>query len=73
MSRIAKSPVAIPAGVEVNINGQELTVTGGNGTLSWGVHEKVEIKQEESELLFSARNGEKQGWLLAGTTRALVN
>jgi large subunit ribosomal protein L6 len=73
MSRVAKSPVAIPAGVEVKINGQDVTVKGGNGEMSWGVHEKVEIKQEGNELHFSGREGEKEGWALAGTTRALVN
>ena len=73
MSRVAKSPVAIPAGVEVKINGQEVTVKGGNGTLSWGVHEKVEIKQEDNEIVFSGRNDAKDAWALAGTTRALVN
>ncbi|WP_101760278.1 50S ribosomal protein L6 [Oceanicoccus sp. KOV_DT_Chl] len=73
MSRIAKSPVAIPAGIQVSLEGQQLTIKGAKETLSWGVHEKVEIKQEENELLFSGRNDEKQAWALAGTTRALVN
>ena len=31
MSRVAKAPVAVPAGVEVTINGQEITVKGGKG------------------------------------------
>ncbi len=73
MSRVAKSPVAIPAGVEVKINGQELTVKGAKETMSWGVHEKVEVKQEENNLVFSGRNDAKDAWALAGTTRALVN
>ena len=73
MSRVAKSPVALPAGVEVKIDGQQLTVKGGKESMSWGVHEKVEVKQEGSELQFSSRNDDKQGWALAGTTRALVN
>ena len=73
MSRVAKSPVAIPGGVDVKIDGQELTVKGGKGTMTWGVHEKVEVKQEGSDLLFAGRNNDKQAWALAGTTRALVN
>ena len=73
MSRVAKTPVAIPAGVEVKINGQDLSVKGGNGTLTWDVHAKVEVKQEENVLLFSGRNDDKQAWALAGTTRSLVN
>ena len=50
MSRVAKNPVAIPAGVEVKIDGQEVTVKGSKETLSWAVHKKVEVKQEENEL-----------------------
>lgn len=73
MSRVAKSPVAIPAGVEVKLNGQDLTVKGGKGTLSWSVHSTVEVKQEEGNLLFSAPSEDKQAWAQAGTTRALVN
>jgi|TARA_B110000908_G_scaffold66826_1_gene80897 large subunit ribosomal protein L6 len=73
MSRVAKNPVAIPAGVEVKIDGQEVTVKGSKDTLSWAVHKKVEVKQEENELVFSGRNNDKEAWALAGTTRALVN
>jgi len=73
MSRVAKNPVAIPAGVEVKIDGQEVTVKGSKETLSWAVHKKVEIKQEENELVFSGRNNDKEAWALAGTTRALGN
>jgi len=73
MSRVAKSPVAIPAGVEVKINGQEVTVKGAKESMSWGVHEQVEVKQEENNLVFVGRDDDKQAWALAGTTRALVN
>lgn len=73
MSRIAKNPVAIPDGVEVSINGQDVTVKGGKGTLSWAVNDKVEVKQEENELMFAGRNDEKQAWALAGTSRSLIN
>lgn len=73
MSRVAKAPVVIPGGVDVNISGQEVTVKGGKGTMSWGVHQKVEIKQEDNTLVFSGRNNAKDAWALAGTTRALVN
>ena len=73
MSRVAKSPVAVPAGVEVKLNGQSLTVKGGKGTLSWDIHELVTVKQQENTLTFSGRSDVKQAWALAGTTRALVN
>lgn len=74
MSRVAKSPVTIPSGVDVKFDGQQLTIKGGNGTLSMEVHEKVEVKQEDNVLNFAPRNEtDKQGWALAGTTRALIN
>ena len=73
MSRVAKNPVAIPAGVEVKINGQEVTVKGAKDSMSWGVHKQVEVKQEENNLVFIGRDDDKQAWALAGTTRALVN
>jgi large subunit ribosomal protein L6 len=73
MSRIAKNPVAIPAGVEVKIDGQHVTVKGGNGSMSWSAHDKVEIKQEDSQLVFSGRNDDKEAWALAGTSRSLIN
>ena len=38
MSRVAKAPVSIPAGVEVKLNGQLLTIKGKNGELSRSIH-----------------------------------
>lgn len=72
MSRVAKSPVAIPSGVDVKLNGQEVTVKGSVGTLTLNVHETVEIKQEDNVLTFAPQEGEK-AWAMAGTTRALLN
>ncbi len=73
MSRIANSPVNLPSGVDVKLNGQEITVKGGKGTLSMVVNNAVEVKQEDKTLLFAATSGGKQSVALAGTTRALVN
>ncbi|WP_426417924.1 50S ribosomal protein L6 [Aestuariirhabdus sp. LZHN29] len=73
MSRVAKAPVAIPSGVEITLNGQDLSVKGGKGSLQLGIHNNVEVKQEESVLTFAPRDGAKQSRALAGTTRALVN
>ncbi|KRW57219.1 50S ribosomal protein L6 [Pseudomonas sp. TTU2014-080ASC] len=73
MSRVAKNPVKLPAGVEVKLAGQQLSVKGAKGTLELNVHSSVEIVQEAGELRFAARNGDQQTRAMAGTTRALVN
>jgi large subunit ribosomal protein L6 len=73
MSRVAKSPVAIPAAVSVTLNGQALTIKGGKGSLALQIHANVEVKQEANVLTFAARDGAKQSSALAGTTRALVS
>jgi large subunit ribosomal protein L6 len=73
MSRVAKAPVAIPAGVEVKINGQDVTIKGSVGTLSLTLNEAVELVQEESNLVAKPREGFAKAWAQAGTARALVN
>ncbi len=73
MSRVAKNPVQIPAGVEVKLNGQEVNVKGSKGAMSLDVHGSVEVKQDGGQLTFAAREKSKQSVALAGTTRALVN
>jgi large subunit ribosomal protein L6 len=73
MSRVAKSPVEVPAAVSVTLKGQDLTIKGSNGTLALEIHGSVEVKQDNNVLTFEPRDGAKQSRALAGTTRALVN
>ncbi|MAK92398.1 MAG: 50S ribosomal protein L6 [Oleibacter sp.] len=73
MSRVAKAPVAIPAGVEVKLAADKISVKGKQGQLELDVHSAVEIKQEENVLTFAPKAGDKQSNALAGTFRALVN
>ena len=73
MSRVAKSPVEVPAAVTVTLNGQSLSIKGRKGTLALEVHPSVEVKQDSNVLTFTPRDGAKQSDALAGTTRALVN
>lgn len=73
MSRVANNPVQIPAGVEVNIAGQAVTVKGSKGTLSHEIHSAVQVLQEENQIKFSARENMANSNALAGTTRALLN
>ena len=73
MSRVAKNPVKLPAGVEVKLNGQLLSVKGAKGALELKLHPSVEVIQDSGELRFAARNGDQQTRAMTGTTRALVN
>ncbi|MBK1852717.1 50S ribosomal protein L6 [Marinobacter sp. 1-4A] len=73
MSRVANNPVVLPSGVEVKLNGQEISVKGSKGALDFSIHQAVEVKQEENLLRFAARDGAQKSRALAGTTRALVN
>lgn len=73
MSRIANAPVALPKGVEVTLNGQDVLVKGPKGTMSHSVHRDVSVEQNDGELKFAARSGSKPAIAQAGTARALVN
>ena len=73
MSRVANSPVEIPSGVEVNLNADNISVKGGNGSLSMEIHSSVEISQADNALIFSARDGGRLSRAMSGTTRALIN
>ena len=72
MSRIANNPITIPSGVEVNINGNAVTVKGKNGAMTHQTHPLVSVKQEDGVLKFSVRNNSKSAKALSGTTRALL-
>jgi len=73
MSRIAKAPITVPAGVEVKVNGQEITVKGGKGELVRTLNDAVVVTLEEGVLSFAPVEGVAGGWAQAGTARANVN
>ena len=73
MSRIAKKPVEVVAGVELNISGQSVTAKGKQGSLSMELHESVSIKQEDGALSFTPNDDSKGSMAMAGTMRSLVD
>ncbi|WP_067543793.1 50S ribosomal protein L6 [Nocardia crassostreae] len=74
MSRIGKKPIPVPAGVEVTIDGQNVTVKGSKGTLSHVVAEPITInKAENGELEVVRPNDERGNRSLHGLTRTLIN
>lgn len=73
MSRVAKSPITLPAGVDVTINGQQVDLKGSKGTLSLNLHPLVSIKQEGSELKLAPTEDSQAAWMQTGTARSLLN
>ena len=73
MSRIAKAPIVVPKGITVEIAGREVKVKGAKGNMSWTVHPKVKVDQDNGKLKVAPVDESKDAWALAGTTRALVN
>ena len=65
-------PVTLPKGVEIKLDGQELTVKGSKGTLSHTVHELVSVTVEDGVARVVPASESQQAWALAGTTRALL-
>lgn len=73
MSRVAKNPVLVPAGVEVVINAGEIIVKGPLGSLTQAVHPSVKIVREGEGVQCSAIEGAVNSNAMSGTLRALVN
>lgn len=73
MSRIANVPVSIPSGVDISINGNEVIMKGGQGSMNLSVHESVRVVHEGDALKFIASKPEKTIVAMAGTMRAIVN
>jgi len=72
MSRIGKSPVALPKGVEVTIAADQVSVKGPLGTLKQALTGNVKIVKEGESLVFSAANDSYEANAMSGTIRALV-
>lgn len=73
MSRIAKSPVTLPAGVDVKVNGTLVTVKGSKATLEQQLNDKVKISIADGVILVTPVVENKDSWAQAGTARALIN
>jgi large subunit ribosomal protein L6 len=73
MSRIGKSPVNLPAGVEVSVAERTITVTGPKGTLSREIPGEIEVNIDGSVLTCTRPNDERRNRAQHGLTRSLVN
>lgn len=73
MSRIGRKPISIPAGVDVKIDNNQITVKGPKGTLSRVLHKDIQVVVEGSEILVQRPSDNKLHRSLHGTTRSVVN
>ncbi|PPI88557.1 50S ribosomal protein L6 [Candidatus Pantoea edessiphila] len=73
MSRIAKTPIIIPIGVEVKLNGQVISIKGKNGELHQFINSSVKIQYIDNILTFNPCKDCVSGWSQAGTSRSIIN
>ena len=73
MSRVAKKPIILPVGVDLNIHEFLLTVKGAKGSLQMNLHQDVKLETEGNVIKLSLKTGTSQITdAVAGTTRAIV-
>jgi large subunit ribosomal protein L6 len=73
MSRIGRLPVTIPSGVDITIDGREVTVKGPKGELSHVVAEPITIEQGDATIEVKRPDDERASRSLHGLTRSLIN
>ena len=73
MSRIGRLPIAVPAGVDVTIDGRNVTVRGPRGSLNRALHPDITVSRQEATLVVTRPTEQKTHKQLHGLTRTLVN
>ncbi len=73
MSRIGRMPIAIPAGVDVKIDGHVITVKGAKETLTRELHPAMSVAVENGEIIVTRPNDDKENRALHGLTRSLIH
>ena len=73
MSRVGKMPVAIPAGVDVSMKADQISVKGSGGTLSLTLNALVKVSNDAGKLNFQPANESREANAMSGTMRQLVN
>ena len=73
MSRIGNSPITIPEGVEVKLDGNKITVKGPKGTLEKELHSNMNVSIENNVITVKRSDNEPANRSLHGLTRTLIN
>ena len=72
MSRIGRKPITVPAGVEVKLNGNNITVKGSKGELSYEFNSDITVAVEGNEIIVTRPSDDKEHRALHGLTRTLI-
>ncbi len=72
MSRVAKNPIVLPAGVDFNLSGDVAAIKGSKGNATHTIPAVVKVVTADKEIQVSAANDSKTANMMAGTTRALL-
>jgi len=72
MSRVAKNPITVPAGIDVTVTADHVSMKGPLGTLKQMLNNDVAVERQGDTLLCKATNGSKQSNAMSGTVRALM-
>ena len=73
MSRIGRAPITVPAGVEVKVDGQHVSVKGPKGALEMNVAPTMKVEVEAGVVHVTRPNDDKMNRSLHGLTRTLIN
>ncbi len=73
MSRIGKSPIAIPAGVTVQVKDHTVTVKGPKGELTQEINPNIEVKVEDGHVIVTRPDDERENRAMHGLYRALIH
>jgi large subunit ribosomal protein L6 len=73
MSRIGKLPIALPSGVTITVDQDEITVSGSKGTLKQFTMPGIDVKQQDSEIIVTRINDEPKIRSKHGLMRSLIN
>ena len=73
MSRVGKLPVIVPAGVDVSINGNHISIKGTGGALNLTLNTLVTVVSDAGKLNFKGANESREADAMSGTMRQLVN
>jgi large subunit ribosomal protein L6 len=73
MSRIGKSPINVPSGVDITISGRQISVKGPKGTLEREIPGEISVRQDGETLVVERPDEERENRAMHGLVRSLVN